>query len=162
MPRLGNGADVVRIDEIRYDPAAEVVFGHAGIGERLPAIVLARGDGPQQSEAADFFVAAGVIDLVEFMTSAELGADRVPQQLHQLDPLDGRDAARASDVEVEIFAKLGHGEIARMRVQIDQAAGNRLLDLMFDLYIGLGPEHVVGRTGLRAGEHNAAGPRLRT
>jgi hypothetical protein len=34
-------------------------------------------------------VVAGVVALVELVPAAELGADRVPHQLHQLDPLDG-------------------------------------------------------------------------
>ena len=58
---------------------------------------------PKQRVAADLLVAAGVVDLVELVAAAELGADRVPQELHQLDALDRVDTARAAEVEVEIL-----------------------------------------------------------
>src|SRR5271169_2625722 len=70
--------DIVGVDEVGHGPAVEVVFGHAAVGEALPALVLARGDGGQQCEAPDFLVAAGVIDLVELVARAEFRADRVP------------------------------------------------------------------------------------
>jgi hypothetical protein len=41
-------------------------------------------------------VAARVVDLVELVATAELGPDRVPQQLHQLHAPDRVGAARSS------------------------------------------------------------------
>src|SRR5438876_9956365 len=88
-------ADIVGVDEVGDGPAVGVVFGHAGIGERLPALGLARMLCAQEREAPDLLVAARVVDLVEFVAGTELAADRVPQELHQLDPLDRGDAAGA-------------------------------------------------------------------
>src|SRR5205814_180193 len=77
-PRLAQRTDIVRVDEVGHGPAVEIVFGHATVGEALPALVLARPDGRQQRETPDFLVAAGVIDLVELVARAEFGTDRVP------------------------------------------------------------------------------------
>jgi hypothetical protein len=43
-------------------------------------------------------VVAGVVALVKLVPPAELGADRVPQELHDLDPLLVADAVRAADI----------------------------------------------------------------
>src|SRR6516164_3736391 len=99
MPTPAQHADIIGIDEIGDCPALEIVFGHALVRKALPALVLARGERSEQRVAADFLVAAGVVDLIEFVARAELCANRIPQELHQLDALDRRDAARASDID---------------------------------------------------------------
>src|SRR4051794_41238801 len=71
-------AHVVGIDQIGHRPAGEVVFGHALVGEGLPLRRLTVGIGPEDREAADFLVAAGIVDLIEFVPSPELATDRVP------------------------------------------------------------------------------------
>ena len=47
---------------------------------------------------ADHLVAAGVVPLVELVSAAEFRADRVPKQLHDLDPLLVLDAVRTADI----------------------------------------------------------------
>src|SRR5579863_5062654 len=133
----GQYAHVVGVDEVRRGPAVEVVFGHAGIGKGLPAFGLARVDRAEEGEAADLLVAAGIVDLVEFVARAELGADRIPQELHQLDPLDRSDAAGAAHIKVEVFAQFRNAEVAGMRIEVNEAAGDGLLDLVLDLDIGV-------------------------
>src|SRR5689334_18082370 len=76
VSRLAQSSYIVGIDEVGGSPAVEIVFGHAAIGEALPALVLARTDGRQQREAPDFLVTARVIDLVELVARAEFRADR--------------------------------------------------------------------------------------
>src|SRR5262245_11680414 len=73
------------VDQVLRLPAVDVVLGHAALGELLPAIVLPRGQGTEQRVAPDLLVAARVVDLVELVAAAELAADRVPQELHELD-----------------------------------------------------------------------------
>src|SRR5712692_2908064 len=90
----GQGAEPARVHQILGRPPVEVVLRHACLRELLPAIVLAGGESPEQGVPPDLSMAAGVVDLVQFVPPAELGADRDPQQLHQLDPLDRVDAAR--------------------------------------------------------------------
>src|SRR5262249_60950064 len=97
----GRRAESVRVGQVLRLPAVDVVLAHAALGELLPAVVLARGEGTEQGVAADLLVAARVVDLVELVPAAELGADRVPQKLHELDPLDRVDTAGAAQVEVE-------------------------------------------------------------
>src|SRR5215469_2048697 len=84
-----------RIDQILGRPAVEVVLRHARLRELLPAVVLTGGEGAEQRVAADLLVAARVVDLVELVAAAELSSHCVPQELHELDALDGVDAARA-------------------------------------------------------------------
>src|SRR6188768_2060443 len=88
-------SDVVRIEPGVGDPALLVVVGHAGIGERDHAVVGAGAPGVEQRLNADVFVITRVVDLIELMPSAELGADRIPQQLHDLDALAVIDVVRA-------------------------------------------------------------------
>ena len=82
---LHHHADVVRIDQIRHRPAVQIVFGHALLGEAFVFGRLAHHVGHHQSFKADALVIAEVIALVELVPAAELGAHRVPHQLHQLD-----------------------------------------------------------------------------
>src|SRR4051794_36531509 len=81
LPRwkcLTQDADVVRVDEVRCGPAVQVVFRHAGIGERLPLCRLPRRIRAQNREASDLLVTTGVVDLVQLVARAKLAADRVP------------------------------------------------------------------------------------
>ena len=54
---------------------------------------------------------AGVVHLIEFVAAAELGADRVPQELHHLDALLVADAVRATHIFREIFVDVGVLEV---------------------------------------------------
>src|ERR1019366_8531697 len=77
-------------------PAVGVVVGHALVDQRLhrrhvpPALCAG------QRLGADVLPPAGVVALIQFVPAADLGADRVPQQLHDLDPLDILDAVRGA------------------------------------------------------------------
>jgi hypothetical protein len=64
------------VDEILYGPSGEIVFGHTGIGESLPTVGFAGGDGTQQRETADLLMAPGIVDLIEFVARPDLAADR--------------------------------------------------------------------------------------
>src|SRR5437899_12874555 len=79
--------DVVRRDQIGHGPALEIVLGHALLGESLelggPAAVL----GHLPRDQANGLGGPRVVALVELVTATELGAHRVPQELHELDPL---------------------------------------------------------------------------
>src|SRR5215469_7911017 len=68
-------------------PAVLVVIGHALIGERFHLLERAGALRLLQLEHADELMAAGIIHLVELVARAEFGADRVPQELHDLDAL---------------------------------------------------------------------------
>ncbi len=68
---------------------------------------------------ADALVIAEVIALVQLVPAAELGADGVPHELHQLHAVYGLVAIRPADVLIQIFPDLRLLEIARMRRQID-------------------------------------------
>src|SRR5215468_7655071 len=96
-----------RVDEILGRPAVQVVLGHARLRELLPAVVLSRRQRAEERVAADLLVAARVVDLIELVAAAELAADGVPEELHQLDALDGVDAARAAQVRVEVLLEIG-------------------------------------------------------
>src|SRR6266446_10078078 len=117
-PLSARRAEPADVDEILHLPPVQIVLGHAALGELLPAIVLAGGERAEERVAPDLLVAAGVVDLVELVPAAELGADRVPQELHDLDPLDGVHAARSPEVEVEVLAKVRRLEVPRVGVQI--------------------------------------------
>src|SRR5436309_2098732 len=126
-------AEPARVDQVLRLPSVQVVLGHARLGELLPAVVLAGGERAEQRVTPDLLVAARVIDLVQLVAAAELGPDRVPQELHQLHALDRVDAAGAAQVEVEVLAQVGLLEVPRVRVQIDEPARHRLLDEVLDL-----------------------------
>jgi hypothetical protein len=64
----------------------------------------------------------GVVALMQLVPAAELGADRVPQQLHQLDPLDGLDAVRAAQVRIQVGPDIGAGEVVGAGADVDQSA----------------------------------------
>src|SRR5215471_4454110 len=123
------------VDEVSSRPAIEVVFGHARLGELFPAVVLAGRERPEESVAPDLFVAARIVDLVELVPAGELGADRVPQELHELDAPHCVDTARTSQIEVQISAEVRRFEVLGVRVEVYQAAGHRFLDQVLDLHI---------------------------
>ena len=79
-------------------PAILVVFGHARIRQRLHAFEGARPLRMLEREQAHELVAARVVHLVEFVSRAELGPDRVPQQLHCFDAFLVVDSVRAAHV----------------------------------------------------------------
>src|SRR5215470_2364344 len=147
------------IDQILGGPAVEIVLRHARLRELLPAVVLTRGERAEQGVAADLLVAAGVVDLVELMAATELGSHGVPQELHELDALDGVDAARAPEVAIEIAPEVCRLEVASVRVEVDEPARHRLLDEVLDLHIRFRRQHLIRGGRLHAREDAAARPR---
>src|SRR5947207_4813813 len=79
-------------------PAVLVVVGHAALGQRLHLLEPARSLCLVPRKEANQLMAAGVIHLVELVPRPELAADRVPQELHDLDALLVVDAVGAADV----------------------------------------------------------------
>ena len=104
----------------------------AGVGEALAAVDGAGRRRDEERLDADVLVVAGVVALVELVAAAELAADGVPEQLHQLDALDRVVAAGAADVLVDVRAQLRVLEVLGVRVQVDQAAADALLDDLLD------------------------------
>src|SRR3954447_19619422 len=105
-------------------PAVLVVIGHAPLRERLHLLEGAGGLRVLQREDAHQLVAAGIVHLIELVARAELGADRIPQHLHDLDALLVIDAVGAADVAREILVDVGVLEVAGMRGEVDQTGGN--------------------------------------
>src|SRR5580704_11692667 len=77
--------DVVRIDQIGYGPAVEIVFRHALLSETLVLGGLPEHIRCHQDLEANALVIAKVIPLIEFMSAGKLSPHCVPQQLHELD-----------------------------------------------------------------------------
>src|SRR5262249_23096904 len=80
----GCGA-TTRIEPSRIGPAGLVVIRHAGFGETDHLIECAGAAGVPHCLDANVLVVAGVVHLVQLVASAEFRADRVPEQLHDLD-----------------------------------------------------------------------------
>src|SRR5262245_2889246 len=78
---------VLGVEPGRVAPTLLVVVGHALLGQRHHPVERARAARVPHALDADVLVVAGVVDLVELVAAAELGPDRVPQQLHDLDAL---------------------------------------------------------------------------
>src|SRR5580658_11246334 len=85
---------LARVEPGRIGPAVLVVVGHAVLGEADHAVEGARRARVPHRLDADVLVVAGVVALVELVARAELGTDRVPQELHDLDALLVADAVR--------------------------------------------------------------------
>src|SRR5262245_14269903 len=139
-------------------PAVLVVIGHAALGEGLHLLERAGSLRLLQSKQADQLVAAGIVHLVELVAGAELAADCIPQELHDLDALFVIDAVGAAHVARKIPVDVGVFEITRAARQIDQSRGDHLLDDGAHGRIGLGGEDTVGDRGAHVGQHGAANP----
>ena len=92
------------------------------------------------------------------MARAELAADRVPEQLHQLHALFRIVSAGAPDVFIEIRAKFRILEIPRAGVQVNQAAGDALLDQIFHDRVKRCAEDVVGGRGIVVRQNRSIHP----
>src|ERR687886_959820 len=125
-------ADVGVVDHVGHRPAVEVVLRHALLGEALERVGLAVGHRVEQDLEADVLVVARVVALVELVAAAELRAEGVPRELHELHALDGVVAVRAAHVLVEKRAQLRGLEVDRMRVEVDQRAAEVVLDDLLD------------------------------
>ena len=153
-------AEFARVGEVGNPPTVEVIFRHALLGEAFEAVGVTRRHGAEQGVAADLLGRAAIIDLVELVATTEFRSYRVPQELHQLDPLLRLVAVRAAEIAVEIGADLGVLEVHGVAVEIDQARGHRLLDQVLDLGIGHGGDDLIGAARIHVGQHIVADPRL--
>src|SRR5579875_486431 len=133
LPPVGahEAVDIRRVHQVGHRPSVEVVLGQAPVREPLVLVNRAsRGRGEQHLEA-DVLVVTRVVALVQLVAPAELGADRIPQQLHQLHPLDRVIAVGAADVLVEYRPDL-RVEVHRVGVQVDQRRPQILFDDLLD------------------------------
>ena len=92
------------------NPSVQIIIGEALIDEFQALIQRAGAPGETDGIHADLLVVAGVIPLVQLMASAELGSDRVPKQLEQLDALVRRSAG-ASIIPIDEWTQLRIEEI---------------------------------------------------
>src|SRR5215467_8615232 len=158
---LHDRADVAIGDEVGYFPAIDVILGHALLGEALVALRRPRHVGHEQRLEPDAFVVPEVVPLVELVTSAELGADGVPHQLHQLHAVDGFVAVAAADELIEEGPELRHFEVESARWQVDERAGEAVLDDLLDLRIRDARHHAVRQPVIEVRQHVAFSPRNR-
>src|SRR6516162_7539411 len=75
------------VEPRRVSPAVLVVVGQAPVGERNHAVQASGAARMPQGLDANVLMVAGVVGFVEAVAAAELRSDRVPQELHDLDPL---------------------------------------------------------------------------
>src|SRR6516225_4452388 len=158
---LADKTDIAAVAIGGMQPAVLVIIGHALLGERLHLLERAGTLRLLQLKDADQFVAAGIIHLIELVTRAEFAADRVPQELHDLDALLVIDAVRAAHIFGEAAVDFGIFEIADMRRQVDQARGDHLFDDVAHRRIGFRHEQPVGGRAARIGKDGAVDPRHR-
>src|SRR5439155_5279855 len=129
---LEEEVDVLRRDQVGHRPAVEVVLGHALLGEAPERLRLAARLGHVQGDDADGLRPARVVALVQLVPPAELGPHGVPEELHQLDALDGAGAVGAAQVLVEVGAQRRRPEVGGVRVQIDEGAPEDALGQLLD------------------------------
>ena len=118
-PPSADAIDIAGVDQVRGEPAVEVVLRHEAVDKLFQALGGAACDRGRQIPEPDILVVARVVALVELVPPAEFRADRVPQDFEQLDPLERVVAVRAAQVFIEVRSKLGRLEIDRVRVQIN-------------------------------------------
>src|SRR5688572_26327065 len=94
---LHDHADVVSAHHVGRRPAVQIVFRHALFGEPLVALRGARDVGHHERLEPDALVVPEVVALVQLVTPAELAADGIPEQLHQLHALLGAVSVRPAD-----------------------------------------------------------------
>src|SRR5262249_30301380 len=92
-------------------PAGLVIIGQALLDQGFHLLERARALSMLQGKKSHEFVAARVVHLIELMACAEFTADRIPQQLHHLDPRLVVDAARSAHVFLKVFVDLGILEV---------------------------------------------------
>src|SRR4029450_1837222 len=148
-PGEARKSDIIRIVPGRIAPAVLVVIGHAFVRQRDHAVKRAGGARVPHRRDADVLVISGIIHLVELVAAAELGADRVPQELHHLDALLVTDAVRTADVFREVSVDLWIFEVPGRGWKIDERRGNDLLHDLLDPAVGLTREDAVARAGLQ-------------
>src|SRR5579884_471145 len=92
------------------------------------------------------------------MPAPELTSQSIPEQLHELDAIHRAVSVGAAYVLVQVSAHLGHLEIYRVGIEVDQAARHITLDDLPDTWIGYGCENAVGETVFRVGQDRAILP----
>ena len=92
---------------------------------------------------SDVFIIAGVVPLIQFMASAEFRSDGIPQQAHGLYPVFRIVAVRAAQVFIQVTFQFRHAEVRGVGIQVNQAAGDHVLDQFLGAGIGYGHQHPV-------------------
>jgi hypothetical protein len=128
------------------------------LGKGLEPLGLAVVVSHLPGEEPDGLGRARVVALVQLVPAAELGAHGIPQELQQLDALDGAAAIGAAQIPVQVRTELRRLEVRRVRVQVDQGAAQDALDELLDLGIRDRPEQSIGLGIFRIGEHGVADP----
>src|SRR5438552_1942281 len=91
-------------------PAVQAVIGQTLVHQPGALVENAGAAGEIHGVDANLLVIAGVVPLVEFVTSSKLGPDRVPYDLEEFDPFE-RCGARAAIVAVDEGAQLRIHEV---------------------------------------------------
>src|SRR5580698_4457881 len=79
-------------------PTRLVVVRHALLNQRFHCLQITAAFGTRQRLRANVLPPASIIAFVQLVSSAELSADCIPQQLHDLDPLGIFDAMRTAHI----------------------------------------------------------------
>jgi hypothetical protein len=77
--------NIRRIDQVRGQPAVEVVIVHKAVDELSDLIGVTVCDRDQQTLKPNHFVITCIVALVELVPSAELASHGVPEQVMQFD-----------------------------------------------------------------------------
>src|ERR1700683_3423691 len=93
------------------------------------------------------------------MASAELRAHRIPHQLHQFYTIHGRVAVRTAHVLVEMLADFRLLEVIDVRREINQGAGEHVLDDLFEPRISHAGHYAIRQTVIKIGQDVTGRPR---
>ena len=94
------------------------------------------------------------------MATAELGANGVPEQLHQLDAVLCTIPVRATDIFIKIWTEFGILEVDGTGVEVDHAARQGLFDEVLNDGVEGRSKHLVSRGCLHIGQNGPIRPRL--
>src|SRR6266511_553205 len=153
--------DVVRVDEVGHSPAVQVVLTHALLDKPLTGICHAIRHRREQHFHTNVLVVAGIIAIVQLMTSTELAADGIPQELHELYSILCVVAIGAAQIFVQVRAQLRDLEVRSVGVDIDQAARHNFFDELLDARVNGGGERPIGEAIVHIGQYRAIGARIR-
>jgi len=99
----------------------------------------------------DVFIIAEIIAFVERVASAEFAAERVPDELHELNALFRVVTIGAAGVGIEILAHFGIAHVIGVRGQIDEGAGEDVLDDLAQLAIQVVGSDAIGQARFDVG-----------
>src|SRR3984957_19286831 len=112
----------IRIDQIARGPSVQIVLTQALIDECLELVDTSGRGRHRNVFNPDRLVASRVVALIQLVTRAEFGTDRVPHQLQQFNSLFRGSSVRAEYVFITQGPHFRFEEIRRARIQIDESA----------------------------------------